>query len=72
MDNNLNTPQAILLLRQAAERVVVNHDVNMGAEILRLVRVLGLRVYVKSPGRGKFTGRFCREEFEVAYSDATK
>ena len=72
MDNDLNTPQAILLLRQAAERVVVNHDVNMGAEILRLVRVLGLRVYVKSPGRGKFTGRFCREEFEVAYSDATK
>ncbi len=44
MENDLNTPEALLLLRQAAEAVVANHDVNTGAEILRLVRVLGLRV----------------------------
>jgi L-cysteine:1D-myo-inositol 2-amino-2-deoxy-alpha-D-glucopyranoside ligase len=44
MDNDLNTPEALLLLRQAAEAVVVNHDVKTGAEILRLARVLGLRV----------------------------
>ncbi len=44
MDNDLNTPQALLLLRQAAETVVVNHNVNTGAEILRLAGVLGLRV----------------------------
>ena len=44
MENDLNTPQALFLLRQAAEAVVANHDVNTGAEIVRLVRVLGLRV----------------------------
>jgi cysteinyl-tRNA synthetase len=44
MENDLNTPEALLLLRQAAEAFVANHDVNTGAEILRLVRVLGLRV----------------------------
>jgi cysteinyl-tRNA synthetase len=44
MENDLNTPQALLMLRQAAELVVVNNDINSGAEILRLVRVLGLRV----------------------------
>ncbi len=44
MENDLNTPQALLLLRQAAETVVANHDVNTGAEVLRSVRVLGLRV----------------------------
>jgi L-cysteine:1D-myo-inositol 2-amino-2-deoxy-alpha-D-glucopyranoside ligase len=44
MENDLNTPQALLLLRQAAEMVVVNNDVNTGAEILRLVQVLGLRI----------------------------
>ena len=43
MENDLNTPEAILLLRQAAERVIANHDMNTGAEIVRLVRVLGLR-----------------------------
>src|SRR5579875_1414784 len=43
MENDLNTPEAIMLLRQAAETVIANHDVNTGAEILRLVRVLGLR-----------------------------
>jgi cysteinyl-tRNA synthetase len=44
MENDLNTPQALLLLRQAAETVIVNNDVNTGTEILKLVRVLGLRV----------------------------
>ena len=44
MENDLNTPQALFLLRQAAEAVVAKHDLNTGAEIVRLVRVLGLRV----------------------------
>jgi cysteinyl-tRNA synthetase len=44
MENDLNTPEALLLLRQAAEAVAANHDGNTGAEILRLARVLGLRV----------------------------
>ena len=44
MENDLNTPQALLLLRQAAEAVIVNNNANTGAEILRLARVLGLRV----------------------------
>ncbi len=44
MENDLNTPEALLLLRQAAETVIANHDVNTGAEILRLTKVLGLRV----------------------------
>src|SRR5579884_562168 len=43
MENDLNTPEAIMLLRQAAETVIANHDLNTGAEILRLVKVLGLR-----------------------------
>ena len=44
MENDLNTPQALLLLRQAAETVVANHDMSTGAEVLMSVRVLGLRV----------------------------
>ncbi len=44
MENDLNTPQALLLLRQAAESVIVSADAKTGAEILRLARVLGLRV----------------------------
>jgi cysteinyl-tRNA synthetase len=44
MENDLNTPQALLLLRQAAETVIVDDNVNTGAEILRLAQVLGLRV----------------------------
>ncbi len=44
MENDLNTPQALLLLRQAAEIVVTNNDVDTGAEILRMLRVLGLRI----------------------------
>jgi cysteinyl-tRNA synthetase len=44
MDNDLNTPQALLLLRQAAEAAMAHRDVNSGAEISGLVRVLGLQV----------------------------
>lgn len=44
MDNDLNTPQALFLLRQAAESVVANHNLNTGVEILKLTQVLGLRV----------------------------
>ncbi|HEU5382203.1 MAG TPA: cysteine--tRNA ligase [Ktedonobacteraceae bacterium] len=44
MENDLNTPEALLLLKEAAETVVVNHDLNTGAELLRLAGVLGLRV----------------------------
>jgi len=44
MDNDLNTPQAILLLRQAAETVLAHNDTNTGVEILRLTKVLGLSV----------------------------
>jgi len=44
MDNDLNTPQALLLLRQASETVIANHDVNTGAEVLKLTAVLGLCV----------------------------
>lgn len=43
MENDLNTPEAILLLRQAAETVLANHDLNTGAEIVRLLKVLGLK-----------------------------
>ena len=42
MDNDLNTPQALFLLRQAAETVNANHDTNTAAEIVKLARVLGL------------------------------
>ncbi len=42
MDNDLDTPEALLLLREAAEKAIATHDVNIGAEVLRLVRVLGL------------------------------
>ncbi len=44
MDNDLNTPEALLLLRQAAEAIVTKPDLNTAAEILRLARVLGLRL----------------------------
>ncbi len=44
MDNDLNTPEALLLLQQAAESVIADHDLTTGAEILRLTGVLGLRV----------------------------
>ncbi len=44
MKNDLNTPEALLLLHQAAETTLANHDLNTGAEVLRLARVLGLRI----------------------------
>lgn len=44
MKNDLNTPEALLLLEQAAETTLANHDLNTGAEVLRLAKVLGLRV----------------------------
>jgi L-cysteine:1D-myo-inositol 2-amino-2-deoxy-alpha-D-glucopyranoside ligase len=44
MENDLNTPEALMLLKQAAEDVIASHNRNTGAEILRLTGVLGLRV----------------------------
>ncbi len=44
MESDLNTPEALILLKQAAEDVIANHNRNTGAEILRLAGVLGLRV----------------------------
>ena len=44
MDNDLNTPEALLLLRQAAEAALANGDSNCGFEVLKLAKVLGLRV----------------------------
>lgn len=44
MDNDLNTPQVFALLQQAAETVLAQHDLNTGAELLRLLGILGLTV----------------------------
>lgn len=44
MNNDLNTPQAFALLQNAAETVITNHDLNTGAELLRLISILGLTV----------------------------
>jgi cysteinyl-tRNA synthetase len=44
MDDDLDTPTAMLLLREAAEKVIATHDAAIGAEVLRLVGVLGLSV----------------------------
>jgi cysteinyl-tRNA synthetase len=44
MDNDLNTPEALLLLRQAAEAVVARSDRNTGSEVLKLIGVLGLHI----------------------------
>lgn len=41
IENDLDTPGAIQLLKQAAETVSANHDAATGAEILRLTGVLG-------------------------------
>ena len=46
MKNDLNTPEALLLLNQAAETTLATHNLNTGAEVLRLARVLGLRLFV--------------------------
>lgn len=44
MDNDLNTPEALILLQQAALTALAERDRNTGAEVLRLAAVLGLRV----------------------------
>lgn len=42
MDNDLNTPEAVLLLRHAANDALNTHNTNLGAEAVRLARLLGL------------------------------
>jgi len=42
MDNDLNTPEAVLMLRKAAQLALEGHDVTLGSEVLRLTNVLGL------------------------------
>jgi len=42
MDNDLNTPEAILMTRKAAQTALETHDVKLGSEVLRLTNVLGL------------------------------
>lgn len=42
MENDLNTPGAIALLKQATETVSANHDADVASEILRLSSALGL------------------------------
>ncbi len=44
MENDLNTPEAVLLLRHAAHDCLKNHDLNLGAEVVKLSKVLGLRL----------------------------
>ena len=43
MDTDLNTPEAVLLLRHAAKDALKNQDHNLGSEVLCLAQVLGLR-----------------------------
>lgn len=44
MDDDLNTPEALALLRAAAESSLTNQNLDTGSEVLRLANVLGLRV----------------------------
>jgi L-cysteine:1D-myo-inositol 2-amino-2-deoxy-alpha-D-glucopyranoside ligase len=44
MDSDLNTPNVLRLLRKAAQLALDNHDASIGAEVLRLTAVLGLKV----------------------------
>src|SRR5579875_3080501 len=44
MDNDLNTPAALRLFRKAANLVIDNKDTNIGAELLRLTKVCGLKI----------------------------
>jgi len=44
MDNDLNTPEALLLLQHAAEHVLATQDLNTGNELLRQANILGLTV----------------------------
>ncbi len=43
MEADLNTPEAVLLLRHAAKDALKAQDHNLGSEVLRLTQVLGLR-----------------------------
>lgn len=43
MDTDLNTPEAVLLLRHAAKDALKDRDHNLGSEVLCLAQVLGLR-----------------------------
>ncbi len=42
MDNDLNTPEAVLMLRKSAQLALEGHDSTLGSEVLRLARILGL------------------------------
>ena len=42
MDNDLNTTEAVLLLRHAAQEALEKHDTNIGAEAVHLAHILGL------------------------------
>jgi cysteinyl-tRNA synthetase len=44
MDNDLDTPAALVLLQEAARHVIAGKERSTGAELLRLAGVLGLRV----------------------------
>jgi len=44
MDEDLNTPEALYLLCEASEQALQQHDLHVGAEVLRLTRALGLCV----------------------------
>ncbi|BCL81901.1 cysteine--tRNA ligase [Ktedonobacteria bacterium brp13] len=43
MDNDLNTPEVVLLLKHAAQDALEQKNTNLGAEVLHLTTVLGLR-----------------------------
>ncbi len=42
MDDDLNTPEAVRMLRKAAQTALADNDVMLGSEVLRLTTVLGL------------------------------
>ncbi len=42
MDNDLNTPEAVNMLRKAAQTALEEHNTLLGSEVLRLTKVLGL------------------------------
>ncbi len=42
MDNDLNTPEAIHMLRKAAQTALAQHNITLGGEVLRLTKVLGI------------------------------
>ncbi|GCE26691.1 cysteine--tRNA ligase [Dictyobacter alpinus] len=44
MENDLNTPEATLLLKHAAQQALEENNSNLGSEVLRLAKVLGLTV----------------------------